>query len=162
MRNNRKPSAPREFTPITEDDKILALIHEFNGHKKHDDEVGRQHGLSQFQTSVLRQVFGKTEFVTKWHPQELKDAVVKAYEDGETAVKIAKDNNISISAVYGVLTSMGVERNRRDFWTPIKTKQLVYLRDNQKLSWVEIGQIMGRTFKCCYAKYAHMKRSGKI
>lgn len=155
----KKINPPRNFQPITDEQQILQLIHEFNGQKKHDDEVGARYGLSKFQTSVLRQVFGKTEFVTRWHSPELKDAVVAEYEDGMPTNEIAGKHGISIGAVYGILESRGVERGRRDFWkSKFKIKQLIDLRENRHMSWAEIGKMMGRTLKCCQAKYAHMKR----
>lgn len=113
---------------------------------------------------MLRRVIGKTNFFPD-HDEDFYNKVLYLYDNDEslTGNAIGKILGIDPSYVYQIL-----ERNGRDvhrvqgWWTPIKIKRLIYLRDVKKMTWPQIGLALDKSDACCQAKYAYEKKKNKI
>lgn len=153
------------FKPFKTDQELLDFAHSLTGVRKHDEALGKKLGMSRFQISVFRQMLGKIEYERKTIPNENRQDIISDYKDGMATLDIAAKYGMSVSAVYGVLERGHCDRDRRDFWTPIKCKQLIHMRDVKKMQWKDIGMALGRSLQCVQQKYTSMKRqsaSGNI
>lgn len=156
MKKKIKPKAV-PFTPITSDEEILNFIHSLTGKKKEDTIIGEARGLTHFQISVIRQVFGKTEFTQKYHSEETIRGVIDDYQNGDLVNGIAKKYSISVSAVYGILEREGIDRSRKEPWTKFRCERLVKLKEVDRLKWADIAKYMGMTISAAHAHYKSIK-----
>lgn len=139
------------------EEKVLEFYRALNGNRQHDTEVGKAYGLNRHQIDTLRLIFNKVEYHTTYITEETKDKVVDLYQSGVSLKIIQKEIGCSASQVYYILNDR-VERNRHEFWSPIKEKRLVYLREEKKLTWREIAANLGKSLNACHEKYKIIKR----
>lgn len=151
---------PREipFVPFQSDQEILDFVHALTGDRKADTAVGKARGLNDFQISVLRQVFGKSGPAnTKFVSDEVREQIIEQYKDGVNVQEISKNFDVSVSRIYDFLAKAKCDRNRRDFWTPIKERGLMQMRDKKHMMWKDIARFFGKTINCVERKYKYMK-----
>lgn len=139
------------------EEKVLEFFRGLTGKRKEDMAFGRSYGLNNHQIDTLRIVFNKVEFHTALLDENTVVKVCEMYKEGVAINDIKNAVGMSMSTIYYILNKR-VERNRHDFWTPIKEKKLVYLKEVQKKKWREIGMKLGRSMNACCEKYKQIRR----
>lgn len=144
--------------PLTDDGEILDFIHSLNGDYKHDRKILEERGIPRSVGDMIRRVFGKVSEPRKVLTQEYKDLIIESYQSGISVKEIAKRNNTTVGSVYSILKLGGIERNRSFSWSKIQRMRLVHMRENQHLTWEEIGKYFGKTLSACHMQYMYIKR----
>ena len=92
---------------------------------KKAEEEGLRWGLPRTYSVTLRSILG---YIAKPQPKRydngLKNVVIEYIQNGGTMVQAAKDYNVNYSTVQRWCKDSGVDGNSRDFWTPIKIRQV--------------------------------------
>lgn len=145
------------IVPFKDEDELVAFVRMMNGKRQHDIELGKTRGFPRFVMDVLRRILDKTEYKRPLHPIELKQSIVDDYMDGMSTKDMCSKYGMTVGAVYNVLDTMGVERNRKNMWTKIQCMRLLDLRDNKHKSWREIGMIMGKSQDAVHLKHQSLK-----
>lgn len=129
-------------------------------------KLAAQYNLHPRITDTLRSILGFTENVPEVLSQEVKDKAIKLYLDNpdKSAYRLFVENRDTIGlsdyqSFYHILKNNGIETNRkRDYWTKIKDKKLLYLRDTKKLSFPKIHEQMPeRTVNALQFRYYKLK-----
>ena len=142
--------------------ELCEIIPQLNGTRQEAIEIGNKHGLNPRYVDWFRSLVGFSDPVPPPKTQEEIDKVIKCFEDhpDESAyqlfIKYNKELHLNCyQQFYAILRKHGIEGNRkRDYWTPIKDKQLLYLRDTKKYSYPMIAKIMeGKTVNALQFRY---------
>lgn len=146
-----------KFRPLITDEEILDFVHSLTADRRADEAVCMARGFTKFQASVLRKIFGKVTNPCIRHSSEVKSKVIELYKDGMAIRDIAATANLQESSIYSILDGCNVERNRNDFWSPIKEKKLLHLHDVMRQTWPNIAMQMGRSVQIVHRKYVQLK-----
>lgn len=146
-----------KIKPLVTDEEILEFVHSLNGERKHDQEICIARGMPRFVGDVMRRIFGKVKNPKKLHSKEFKEKVIAEYKEGRPVNQIAEDNGLTPAGIYSILHLNGIETERWHPWSKIKKMKLVHMRDEQKLTWREIGQYFEKTPTACHLQYQYIK-----
>lgn len=139
--------------------ELLDFIHQLNGERVHDQALGKKYGLTRFATDIIRSLMGKVSEHYVRNSREKIESVIKDYLAGMAITEIGKKYDMAAGSVFDTLKRNGIEVNRHsDFWTPIKCKKLVYLREVQKKTFPQIASELGKSSFCCQWKYRDIKK----
>lgn len=157
----------RVFT-IPELAKVIPLL---KGDRKQAMETAKANGIvSPCFVDALRQLVGYTEPRHDRYTPEQVQQIIDLFEanPNKSVYRIFMENKDSVcasdyQAMYRILKMNGYDVNRkRNFWTPIKDKRLIYMRDVQHLPWKDIvayfgGESTGRTKGNVTLRYYKLK-----
>ena len=152
----------KTFTPK----KLYGIMTQLKGPRTEAVAVGRKYGLEAYRVDMLRSLLGYTSKRPEPRSQAIKDKVLELYDmnpesSAYSLFKIHQEElpGVTYQDFYKIVRESGRETNRkRNFWTPIKEKRLIYLREEKKMTFVAIAEYFGRKPNIIQLKYSKMKK----
>lgn len=147
-------------------EELTALLPKLNCSREEARKVAKENDIHERVIDMLRSLLGYTQFVPGFLSQETIDKAIQLFLDNpdKSAYRLFIENKDTIGFTdyqkyYQILRKNGIDPNRkRDYWTPIKDKKLLYLRDVQKLSFPKIREQMpDRTVNALQFRYYKLK-----
>lgn len=150
------------FTP----EELVNVMTQLKGTRQEAVAVGKKYGLPAYRVDMFRTMLGYTRERPEPRPQELKDKVIELYDDNpeSSAYSLFQQHKEELPGVtyqyfYKIVRDSGRETNRkRNFWTPIKDKRLIYLREEKKMTFVAIAEYFGRKPNIVQLHYSKLKK----
>lgn len=129
-------------------------------------KIGESIGMTKHVVDTLRSLLGFTKKTPDIIPESTLDRVVEIFLDNpdKSAYELFREYNGELKLAcyqkfYEILRRRGIDSNRkRDYWSVFKDKKLLDLRDNKKMTYPQIHEIMPeRTISALQLRYAKLK-----